>query len=84
MGVADLRVDEADEIAPRAESPRPGVDASLSRKLRNEMIGAEIAKLEQNAQLRSGGSLGFSFFTPAEWQVYAPPHRRVVRGTQRS
>ena len=78
-GVADLRVDEADEMSPRAEGPRFGVNASLSRKLRNEMIGDEITKLAQNAQLRSGWSLGFSFFhpcrvagSPAQHQPFLP------------
>lgn len=44
-GMVDLRIDQADDVAPGTKGPGLSFDARLPRELRHQMVRDEIAKV---------------------------------------
>jgi len=63
--VGELRIEHGDYMAPRREGAAELVDTRLPRQLRHEMVGNEVAKLPENAELRRRwtAALGCFFHT---------------------
>jgi hypothetical protein len=66
-GVSQLREQHADHVTPCTEGSRHEIPAGLARKLRDQMVWNQIAKLPQNSELGDGW-FGISFHHSVEWQ----------------
>jgi len=62
-GMGELRINQADQMAPRTEGARFLVHAGLPCQLRHQIVGNQIANLPQHGKLASAWK-GCCFFHP--------------------
>src|ERR1041385_6211748 len=67
--MGQLRVQQANGVAPGAESARPILHARFPRDLGHFVLWNQIANLAQNVKPTTCWLDDFLFFTPAVWQA---------------